>query len=243
MQDLHDILHFLDEVLQTRSVPESYATNGLQIEASTRVSRVGLAVDACMQSLEALTDCQLMIVHHGIFWPKLGRLTGPVGRLVARHFSLGCSLYASHLPLDVHPELGNNAQILQQLDLPRGELFAPVGYLAEASISREALVGRVESCIGPSRLLPFGPDQLSRIAVSSGQASVQMVDQAVAAGAQLLLSGEAGHPIYHAAQQAGLNILLSGHYQTETWGVKALGRLLEKQFGLETRFVDFPTNF
>lgn len=243
MTDLQNLVSYLNRRLDTQNVPEPYSTNGLQVEASSRVKRVGFAVDACLASFEALQDCQLIIVHHGLFWPKIGRITGVMARAIGQLYRSGSSLYASHLPLDVHPELGNNAQILAHLGLERGPLFPPVGYLADTEQSLSDFHRRVEESIGPARLLNFGPSEIRRVAVSSGQASVGMVDQAVAAGAQVLLTGEAGHPIYHAALQAGLNILLAGHYQTEVWGVRALMPELAREFSVETKFVDIPTGF
>ena len=243
MAKLADIVAFLDRRLDTRNVPEPYGTNGLQVEASQEVTRVGFAVDACLQTFEELKDCQLIVVHHGLFWPKISRVTGVMAQSIGQLFRQGSSLYASHLPLDVHAELGNNAQILQQLGFSRGELFPPVGYLADVDLSLAELHSQVESRIGPARLLDFGPSRVNRVAVSSGQASVGMVDQAVSAGAQVMITGEAGHPIYHAALQAGLSIMLAGHYQTEIWGVKALMPELEKEFQVQTRFVDIPTGF
>ena len=243
MTDLRAIVAYLDQRLDTVNVPEAYATNGLQVEACVEVGQVGFAVDACQATFDALSDCQLIVVHHGLFWPKISRITGVTARCMGQLFQQGTSLYASHLPLDVHPEVGNNAQIIGRLGLQRGALFAPVGYLAETDEDLPGLHRRVEECIGPARLLDFGPARVRRLAVSSGQASVGMVEQAVAAGAQVLLTGEAGHPIYHAARQAGLSIVLAGHYQTEVWGVKALMPELHRQFGLMTRFVDIPTGF
>jgi dinuclear metal center YbgI/SA1388 family protein len=243
MAKLAEVVAYLDRRLDTRNVPEPYGTNGLQVEASQEVTRVGFAVDACLQTFGLLHDCQLIVVHHGLFWPKVSRVTGVMAQSIGQLFRQGTSLYASHLPLDVHAELGNNAQILQQLGFARGELFPPVGYLADVDLSLAELHGLVESRIGPARLLDFGPSRVSRVAVSSGQASVGMVDQAVNAGAQVMITGEAGHPIYHAALQAGLSIMLAGHYQTEVWGVKALMPELEKEFQVQTRFVDIPTGF
>lgn len=243
MAKLAEVVAYLDRRLDTRNVPEPYGTNGLQVEASQEVTRVGFAVDACLQTFGLLHDCQLIVVHHGLFWPKISRVTGVMAQSIGQLFRQGTSLYASHLPLDVHAELGNNAQILRQLGFARGELFPPVGYLADVDLSLAELHGLVESRIGPARLLDFGPSQVTRIAVSSGQASVGMVDQAVNAGAQVMITGEAGHPIYHAALQAGLSIMLAGHYQTEVWGVKALMPELEKEFQVQTRFVDIPTGF
>lgn len=243
MAKLADIITFLDQLLKTSETTEPYATNGLQVEASQEITRVGFAVDACLESFGMLHDCQLIIVHHGLFWPKISRITQAMATMIGQLFRQGSSLYASHLPLDVHPQLGNNAQILAQLGLQTGPLFPPVGYLAEVSTTLSQLHSQVESHIGPARLLAFGTEDISRLAVSSGQASVAMVDQAIAAGAQVLLTGEAGHPIYHAAQQANLSVLLAGHYQTEIWGVQALMPIIQKEFSLETRFVDIPTGF
>lgn len=244
MAELHAIVGWLDTLLNTGGVPEPYGTNGLQVEASESVSKVGFAVDACEQSFQALADCQLVVVHHGLFWPKIARLTGVMARLIGQLYAQGTSLYASHLPLDVHETYGNNAELIRTLGLQRGELFPPVGYLADAAASLPELFEQVKQNVSPeARLLPFGPDRVQRIAVSSGQASVPMVDQAVSAGAHVLLTGEAGHPIYHAARQAGLSVILAGHYQTEVFGVRALMPLIAEQFGVETRFVDFPTGF
>lgn len=244
MAELHALVRYLDALLNTAGVTEPYGTNGLQVEASTEVRQVGFAVDASEQTFAELSDCQLIVVHHGLFWPKIGRVTGVMARLIGSLFARGCSLYASHLPLDVHERLGNNAQIIETLGLARGELFPPVGYLAEVSAALPDFVASVRACIWENaRVLDFGPGQLTRVAVSSGQASVSMVDQAVAAGAQALLTGEAGHPIYHAARHAGLNVILAGHYQTEVFGVRALMPVLEKEFGVQTRFVDIPTGF
>lgn len=243
MADLQAIISYLDARLDTKNVPEPYATNGLQVEAGQQVQKIGFAVDACMQSFLALADCQLIIVHHGLFWPKISRVTGVMAQSIGHLMRTGTSLYASHLPLDVHAELGNNAQMISRLGWTRGALFAPVGYLAETEQTLAELHRWVEERIGPARLLDFGPASVKRVAVSSGQASVGMVDQAVAAGAQVLLTGEAGHPIYHAARQTGLSVILAGHYQTEVWGVKALMPELEREFGVATRFEDIPTGF
>lgn len=244
MASLHEIVAFLDQLLETDRVPEKYATNGLQVEGPESVTRVGFCVDASWETAEKLQDCQLMIVHHGIFWPSLARLTGPNFRLVKKLIGQGTALYASHLPLDVHAEVGNNAQLLEVLGLERQQLFPPVGWIGTgAELELDSFHERVQERVGPARLLAFGPSRLERIAVSSGQSSVPMVTQAAAMGAQLLLTGEASHPIYHAAQEAGLSVMLAGHYATETWGVKALMPLLVERFGVSTHFVDVPTGF
>ena len=243
MAQLSDIVSFLDELLETDKVPEKYGTNGLQVEGPEDVRSVGFCVDACLETFDLLQDCQLIVVHHGLFWPSLNRITGPAYRALRRLLQNGTALYASHLPLDVHAEVGNNAQLIQALGMTRNELFPPVGWIGETTLDRDELHARVEEVIGPARMLPFGPSEVLRVAVSSGQANVGMVGQAVDQKAQVLLTGEAGHPIYHAAQEAGLTVMLAGHYATEVWGVKALMPLVEQKFQVTTRFVNVATGF
>ncbi|MBI3927274.1 MAG: Nif3-like dinuclear metal center hexameric protein [Armatimonadetes bacterium] len=241
-----EIVAFLDEYLRTREVPDSYCPNGLQVEGEARVSRVGFCVDACMQTFEQLADCQLVVVHHGLFWPSVSRVVGPVREQLRFLLQRGMGLYCSHLPLDKHREVGNNARLLKLLDLEPEEEFGPVGWTGSfgTPVSRDAILDRLAPPLGNSvRLLPFGPETVGKIAVSSGSGSIGMVAEAVRLGAGMFLTGEAGHPIYHAARELGMNVLLGGHYATETWGVRALMPVLEERFGVETRFVDVPTGF
>ena len=257
---LNDIVTFLDDFLEVARVSEKYATNGLQVEGPQQVERVGFCVDACQETFRMLDDCQLVIVHHGLFWPSVTRLTGPLYRNLYTLFENKCGLYACHLPLDVHPQVGNNARLIELLGMVRSELFAPVGYLADCppstkerphgqqawlpdAWSPQSLLALVEERIGPARLLDFGDQVVRRVAVSSGQASPAMVAQALAQNAQVLLTGEANHPLFHAAREAGLGVILAGHYATETWGVKALMPILAREFSVTTRFVDVPTGF
>lgn len=240
-----DIVAFLDDYLDTAAVVDRYSSNGLQVEGADEVQRVGFCVDACLETFELLQDCQLLVVHHGLFWPSISSLTGPNRRSFGYLLERNIGLYCSHLPLDLHPEVGNNAQLIEKLGFSRTELFPPVGWFADGpETTAEALQAQVSQLLGvEARLLAFGPPRVSRLAVSSGGASLGMVYQALEAGAQLFLTGEASHPIYHAAKEAGLNVLLGGHYATETWGVKALMPVLQDRFGVDTRFVDVPTGF
>lgn len=245
MAELQAIVDYLDELLATRLVPDKYCPNGLQVEGRGPVEQVGFCVDACLQTFELLSDCQLVVVHHGLFWPSFDRVTGPLYRSLGYLIERGMALYCSHLPLDAHRELGNNAQLLKLLDLLPEEPFAPVGWTARLPepTTAQALAARLEPALGGLRLLDFGAPRVERIAVSSGQASPGMIAQARGMQCDLLLTGEASHPLYHAAREAGMNVILGGHYATETWGVQALRPVLERQFGVATRFVDVPTGF
>jgi dinuclear metal center YbgI/SA1388 family protein len=245
MAQLNAIVEYLDELLETQKVPEKYATNGLQVEAvaNGEVHKIGFAVDACLSTFKQLKDCQLVVVHHGLFWPHCSRIAGPIATSIRYLFEHGISLYANHLPLDCHPAVGNNAQIVKLLELERREVFPPVGWMAETLLSRDEFQARVQERIGPARLLAHGPNQVQRVAVSSGAASTDMVAAAVKLGADTLLTGESGQPMFHASLEANLNVVLAGHYATETWGVRALMPLLEQQFSVATQFVDLPTGF
>ena len=244
MASRDEIVAFLDRELAVHEVPDPYCPNGLQVEGASEIQAVGLAVDACLQSFEALSDCQLIITHHGLFWPSIKSVTGPLRRSLGLLIEHDINLYGAHLPLDVHPEHGNNVLLLRRLGWRPSERFDQVGWLAEGKESTAEHVAReLEAILGTVRLLPFGPPQVRRLALSSGGGSIGLLHSAVKAKADLVITGEASHPIYHAARELGINLILAGHYKTETWGVQALGPLLEHNFGVTTRFVDFPTGF
>lgn len=243
MAQRDEIVSFLDRTLDIESVPDPYCPNGLQIEGTSQVTKIGLAVDACLESFRALSDCQLILTHHGLFWPSIKSLTGPLRRSIGFLIERDINLYSAHLPLDVHDVYGNNAVLLKALGWMPQERFDQVGWIAQGPASPLTSVAQdLDKLLeNPGRLLAFGPSQVKRLAVSSGGGSIGLLANAKAAGADLLITGEATHPIYHAAQEMGMNLILAGHYLTETWGVKALGPLLEKAFDVSTRFIDLPT--
>ena len=240
-----DIVSFLDAELAVHEVPDPYCPNGLQVEGSQDIERVGLAVDACQQTFEALADCQMIITYHGLFWPSTKSITGALRKSLGLLIERNINLYSVHLPLDVHAEYGNNVCLLRRLGWKPTERFDQVGWIGEGlERSPEEVSRDLQAILGsPVRLLPFGPEKVTRLALSSGGGSIGLLHSARAAGAQLVVTGEASHPIYHAAKELGISLILAGHYQTETWGVQALGPLLESKFGVTTRFVDFPTGF
>jgi dinuclear metal center YbgI/SA1388 family protein len=240
-----DIVDLLDHVLEVEKVDDPYCPNGLQVEGVDLVQTVGFAVDACMQTFEALGDCHMIITHHGLFWPSIKSVKGPMRASLAFLLENNINLYPVHLPLDVHAEYGNNVQLIRALGWQPEERFDKVGWTAEGhSTTRDEVVAKLESALGSKvRLLPFGEKQVNRLAVSSGGGSIGLLHSSNEAGADLLITGEASHPIYHAAKELGVNLVLAGHYATETWGVRSLMPLLEREFGVETKFVDFPTDF
>ncbi|MGA3051452.1 MAG: Nif3-like dinuclear metal center hexameric protein [Chitinispirillaceae bacterium] len=243
------VVQFLDKLLAIDRI-EDLSRNGLQVEGAATIRRVGLAVDACLASFEAATlnDCEMLIVHHGMIWGSLRSLTGDVYRQVRFLIEASLNLYAVHLPLDLHPELGNNARLAAAIGIKKPFPFGiyngiPIGF--EGTIVRplrlDTLCRALEKVTGGTTLaLPFGKKFNKRIAIVSGGAS-SIIGEAVAKHVDCFITGEPNHAHYHLAREAGLNVIYGGHYHSETLGVKAVGKALEREFGIESVFLDIPT--
>jgi dinuclear metal center YbgI/SA1388 family protein len=247
--ELEQILCFLDETFQPSTYPDySNALNGLQVEGRSTVLRLGAAVDACEQTILAAVEREidLLLVHHGLFWGGLGPITGPRLRKLTAIIKGGMSLYSLHLPLDSHPELGNNAVLVQEMDFVPSGAFGSfqeikLGWWAEVDLHREDLAGRLKDAVDSDvRLIPGGPERVRRVGIVSGGGAF-LIGEAAASGIDTLVTGEAPHHAYHEALELGVNLILGGHYATETLGVKALAALLSEKFTLPWEFLDFPT--
>ncbi|MGD1992284.1 MAG: Nif3-like dinuclear metal center hexameric protein [Anaerolineae bacterium] len=246
----HELTSYLDDYLQIASF-EDVSQNGLQVEGPKEVTKVAFAVDGCQASFEQAVDAgaQLLIVHHGLFWKDPLRLVGPHFRRVRTLIDGDCGLYAVHLPLDAHPEVGNNAELARRLRLRGTHPFAEyhgqkIGVAGELNPPAEipALIGRLVQILNvpPLRVLAHGPDEAKHVGCISGGAA-SMIDKAEEAGLDTYITGETSHTFFHQAAERGLNVLFCGHYATETLGVKALARHLEAKFELETLFLSVPT--
>ena len=186
------------------------------------------------------------MVHHGLFWPGLRPVTGPLQRALKLAFEKNLALYSAHLPLDVHPVLGNNALLAAALGLEKTEPFLPLqgqpaGLVATVVRRREDLLAKLEESLGGAvRSFATGPMETRRIGIVTGGGGDEIY--AVArAGVDTYITGEAPHWAAVAAEELGLNLILGGHYATETFGVKALAADLSKQFDLPWQFLDHPT--
>ncbi len=245
---LHEIVHFLDAELRLREIPdEANAVNGLQLEASTQIRRVALAVDASEAAIEAAcaAEAQLLIVHHGLLWGGNRPITGAHARKLARAFAGGLSLYSAHLPLDLHPTLGNNALLARALELAPCSGFGryqgvEIGLMAECALSPGALEQRLLDVCGAVRRLGRGPEQVERVGVVSGSGAGYL-GEASRRGLQALITGEAAHHAAIAADELGLHLFLCGHYRTERLGVRALGEALANKFDLQHSFFELDT--
>jgi len=243
------MLYFLEDTFGYAAYPDyPNAMNGLQVEGKTDIVRIGAAVDASERTIKeaVLRGVDLLLVHHGLFWDGLGPLTGPRFRKIAALVRGEIALFSLHLPLDAHQELGNNVLLLKELGLEPMEPFgsfmgASVGWWASAGAARDELVGRLERAVGGSvRLIPGGPEKVGRVGVLTGAGS-SALHEAVEAGVDTVVTGEAPHHAYHDAMELEVNLVLGGHYATEVFGVRALAKRLAEEFDLEWEFLHFPT--
>ena len=247
---LDTLVSYLDEFLRIveegADAPE--ALNGLQVANAGEVNKLAAAVDICEATVRMAIEQQadFLLVHHGLFWGGLRPLSGPAYRRVAGLIKKNIALYSAHLPLDRHPQVGNNAVLASLLGIAvRGEFGsyhgAPIGVWGECKSTRDELSWSITKTLGTApRLLPFGPDQVHRVGIVTG-AGGAMIPQAAAAGLDTYITGEGQHWTFFDAEELGINVFYAGHYATETVGVKALAEHLSKKFSIPWVFLDHPT--
>jgi dinuclear metal center YbgI/SA1388 family protein len=247
--DLAVLVSYLDRYLRIGEVADApNALNGLQVANSGTVHRAAAAVDLCEATVQmaAQQGADLLLVHHGLFWGGLAPITGRAYRRVAGLVEHDIALYSAHLPLDVHPEVGNNAVLARQLGVARrgdfGEEYGiRIGVWGELDVTRASLAQRLEEIVGGrARLLGFGPERVRRVGIVTGAAG-SMIAQAAALGLDTYITGEGAHHTFFDAEELGLNVFYAGHYATETFGVKALAERLCVEFDLPWTFLDHPT--
>lgn len=249
--ELRALVSYLDRYLRATDVPDyPNALNGLQVDSGrTEVRRIAVAVDAAQATIDRAIagGADLLIVHHGLFWDGNRTVTGRRYARLKALFDADLPLYSSHLPLDVHPEVGNNAVLARELGISIQDGMGDfkgmqVGVWGTMElIHRDALSARLSALLeGPVTMAPGGPELVGRVGVITGGAGGSVVD-AAALGLDAFISGEGAHHNFFDAEEGGVNLLLGGHYATETWGVKALARHLEAEFGIEWSFIHHPT--
>ena len=239
---LADLLADLDELLDPGAF-DDHGPNGLQVPGAAEVARVATAVSASVAVFEraAAAGAQLVLVHHGLFWRGMPQeIDAALHRRLKPLFAHDLALAAYHLPLDAHPEVGNNALLLRGLGAA-GELtpFAGIGFSAPLELPVDELVDRVTELVGGRRPLhlAFGPDRVRSLAVISG-GGAPLLERAIAEGHDAFLTGEPAERIYAQAREAGVHVLAAGHHATETFGVRALGDRLARVYGIEHVFLN-----
>ncbi|HEX4870266.1 MAG TPA: Nif3-like dinuclear metal center hexameric protein [Moraxellaceae bacterium] len=244
---LREILSLLDATLEPWRF-QDYCPNGLQVEGRGHVRRVVSGVTASAALIDAAIDrgADALLVHHGYFWKgEDPRITGMKRARLNKLLAHDISLIAYHLPLDAHPELGNNAQLARELGLvidgpldpanPRvpgntATLATPVS-VADFATHVGRILGRTP------QVIPGGPEKIRRVGWCTGAAQ-GYIEQAIAHGLDAFLSGEISEPTVHAAREAGITYLACGHHATERYGARALGEFLQARLGVPVEFVD-----
>lgn len=243
-----DLLRYLDDYLDSGGA--DFGPNGLQVEGRTEIRKLVTGVSACRELFEraAAAGADAVLVHHGIFWNGASPLlVGSHFQRVAALIGAGMSLFAYHLPLDRHPELGNNALAARSLGLDDLEPFGeyqgqPIGCRGRfpVPLSIDEVVARCEGLFGqPALAFREGPAQVGTLGIISGGAQREF-HQAIAAGLDAYLTGEASEWVMNVARESRVHYLACGHYATERLGVRALGEHLAGHFGIAVEFVDVP---
>jgi len=240
----HELATHLDRLLEVERF-QDYGPNGLQVEGQRPIATLATAATASLHAIRAAAamEADALLVHHGIFWGRGGPLVGMLGDRVRALMRADLSLLAYHLPLDAHPEVGNNAWLLRALELTQlPETFglaggASIGLIGTAAqpLATAELHARLEDRLQhPVIHCPGGPEQVSRIGVLTGGGQ-NFLAAAAAAGCQALITGETSEQTWHEASELGCHCLAAGHHATEDHAVHELGAALATDFGLEHR--------
>jgi len=246
MPTLDELVSHCNARLHVREIADfPGAFNGLQFSNSGTVTKIGAAVDAGAGpfALAAKAGVSFLIVHHGMLWDGAQPLNGPRRDRLKTLLDADCAVYSAHLPLDAHPEIGNNALIARALGLTITGWELPYeGTAIMATVaappSRTELRARLEKLF-PRGLtaVAFGPAQPRKLAILSGSGS-SAIPHLAGAGVDTLITGELKQSAFNAAQEAGLNLYICGHYATEVFGVRALAQECAERFGLPWEFLD-----
>ncbi len=248
-RSLAAIVKYCDAALKTKTFTDwPGAVNGLQVENNGSVSKIAAAVDASLATVrKAITaKADLLIVHHGLFWAPSHPWTGKRYELMRLLLQNNLAVYSSHLPLDAHPTLGNNVQLGKSLGLANLKPFffekgQHIGLQCTSRMSRDELRTRLAKVLhADPRVIPGGPEVCSRIGIVTGGAGDEL-KKAYQEGVDTFITGEGRHWTYALAEELGLNLFYGGHYATETFGVKALSKLLGTKFTLPWEFLEHPT--
>lgn len=248
---LSGVVRFADRLLSPGNFRDwDGAQNGLQFENRGRIHRIAAAVDGTLAvaRLAAEAGCDLLVVHHGLFWGKSTPWTGHRAELIRCLVERDLAVYSQHLPLDAHPTLGNAAGLARALGFQRWrpffahhDQFIGVQVQLARPILRSELASRLAAVLGASpRLLPGGAESCRKIGICTGGAGAELT-QAAAEGVDTFITGEGPHWTFALAEQAGINTFYGGHYATETFGVRSLCEELSRKFRIPWTFIDHPT--
>ncbi len=250
--ELKELTGYLDNRLDLGIAPSDHSNNGLQVEGSRHVKKALFSVDASLELFEraAAISADFIFVHHGISWdayPK--RFTGSVANRLTTLFKNDISLYAVHLPLDAHPEIGHNALLADMLELVNRKMFCKYsgidigvcGELQHTSTPAGITAVFEKELHCSARIFGDPQKRISSVGIVSGGGGMDGLAAIEELGLDCYVTGEFSHTMYHPAKESGIPVVTLGHYKSETPGVMAVMRELNKKFDLECIFVDIPT--
>lgn len=246
---LKTFVTYCDSLLRTREINDyDGAVNGLQVENNGTVTKIAATVDASLATIKLAIEAKadLLIVHHGLFWSPTHPWTGKRYEMIRLLVENNLAVYSSHLPLDAHLKLGNNAQLATALGLKNLKPFffsknQFIGLQTKKKIGRDELAGRLSKVLGAAPIiLPGGSTPCERIGIVTGGAGADL-KKAREEGVDTFITGEGPHWTYAMAEDLGMNVFYGGHYATETFGVKALAAHLSSKYRIPWQFLDHPT--
>ena len=244
--ELRELVNFLDDYLKIDEYTDS-SINGLQVEGIQSVEKAAFAVDASMEAFRRALEIEadMLIVHHGLIWKGVERITGLIRDRLKFLLENELSLYAAHIPLDAHPEIGNNAMILRMIGVEPEEPFGSyggvdIGFSGYTDLEFEEVLEKLEGRFGDIGYMKFGKDEIKKVAAVSGRGS-GYVEDALKENIDLLITGEMEHSAFHPAREAQINVIYLGHYNSETVGLKALMNVVA-DIGIDVDFIDIPTD-
>lgn len=250
MVKLSKIVTYLNKYLETDKVNDG-SWNGLQFEGKENVKKICVAVDSGAEVFEAAAAAKadMIIVHHGLFWKKNNpSINGVMKKRMNILFKNDISFYVSHLPLDIHPIVGNNIELLKIMKAKKSGTFVDDGsfksYVGkfEKPVSIDTIVSKLCKELNTEcKVLPFGKDKVKSVGVLTGAGNRASIEEAVDLGLDLYVTGEE-NDVYQYVKDAGINVIFAGHNATETLGVNTLRKHLEKKFTVKTEFIDKPTS-
>ncbi len=254
MTTLHELVQFLNQTYDVPSFPADPSSNGLQVEASTKVQNIVLGVDACQQLFDMAAEYQadLVIVHHGLFWKGMPYpITGIMAKRIGTLFANQTSLYACHLPMDAHPKYGHNAGLASMLKLKHTLPFFPyagtpigVSGVLPKKQTIEKIAHDLSAHLDGAEVRVFGEidKTVTRIGIVSGGGGTAALEAAAAEGLELLVTGEFEHQSFHPMAELGVSVIALGHYASETVALIQLEALLKQKFPkINTLMIDIPT--
>lgn len=247
--ELYELINYMDDYLKVNEISD-VSINGLQIEGKKDVKKICLGVDSSLEIFKEASKrkADIILVHHGLIWGGLKNIRGLVKERISYLLEKDISLYAAHLPLDMHPEIGNNIGLVRILDLSYPEPFGAyhgvkIGFKGkyEKKKSIKEISRKLEKSLSAKvECFNFGPDKVESVGIVSGGGGSAFED-CIKEELDLFITGEPSHAIYHIAKEAGINLIFAGHYATEKLGIMSLGKNIEEKFKIKTEFIDIPT--